>query len=119
MRGAVLRSRRRRYRGRPSPELYLRWFQLGAWLPLFRTHTAPGAGRREPWEFGPEVLEGARAALEERERLRPYFVTLARLARLTGAPYVRPPWWTAPEDRRLRDCGDAFLLGTRCWWRRC
>ncbi|WP_406859612.1 TIM-barrel domain-containing protein [Streptomyces sp. HUAS MG47] len=97
--------------GAPSPELFLRWFQLGAWLPLFRTHAAIDAGRREPWEFGAEVLEHARAAVVERERLRPYFVTLAQLARLTGAPYVRPMWWGAPEDRALRDCEDAFLLG--------
>ncbi|MFG3508720.1 glycoside hydrolase family 31 protein [Streptomyces sp. NPDC047821] len=97
--------------GSPSPELFLRWFQLGAWLPLFRTHAAIDAGRREPWEFGPEVLEHARAALAERERLRPYFVTLAHLARRTGAPYVRPVWWGSPDDRALRDCEDAFLLG--------
>ncbi|MFD7614756.1 TIM-barrel domain-containing protein [Streptomyces sp. NPDC059828] len=97
--------------GSPSPELYLRWFQLGAYLPLFRTHAAIDAGRREPWEFGPEVLGHARAALLERERLHPYFVTLAQVARLTGAPYVRPLWWNAPRDRALRDCGDAFLLG--------
>ncbi|MFE7336425.1 glycoside hydrolase family 31 protein [Streptomyces griseus] len=97
--------------GFPSPELYLRWFQLGAYLPLFRTHSATGAGRREPWEFGPEVLEHARAALVERERLRPYFVTLSHVARLTGAPYVRPLWWGSPGDRSLRECEDAFLLG--------
>ncbi|MFE4645960.1 glycoside hydrolase family 31 protein, partial [Streptomyces sp. NPDC056730] len=97
--------------GNPTPELYLRWFQLGAYLPLFRTHAAIDAGRREPWEFGPEVLEHARAALGGRERLRPYFVTLAQLARLTGAPYARPVWWGSPEDRALRDCEDTFLLG--------
>ncbi|MFI8294109.1 TIM-barrel domain-containing protein [Streptomyces sp. NPDC085614] len=97
--------------GSPSRELFLRWFQLGAWLPLFRTHAAIDAGRREPWEFGPEVLGHARAALAERVRMGPYFVTLAQLARLTGAPYVRPVWWGAPEDRALRDCEDAFLLG--------
>ncbi|MEU8892799.1 TIM-barrel domain-containing protein [Streptomyces sp. NPDC048442] len=97
--------------GSPGAELYLRWFQLGAYLPLFRTHAAIDAGRREPWEFGPRVLEHARAALAERERLRPYFVTLSHLARLTGAPYVRPVWWGAPDDRALRDCEDAFLLG--------
>ncbi|WP_329123035.1 glycoside hydrolase family 31 protein [Streptomyces sp. NBC_01353] len=97
--------------GSPSPELFLRWFQLAAWLPLFRTHAAIDAGRREPWEFGAEVLEHARVALVERERMRPYFVTLAQLARLTGAPYVRPVWWGAPEDRALRDCEDAFLVG--------
>ncbi|MGQ4719326.1 glycoside hydrolase family 31 protein [Streptomyces anulatus] len=97
--------------GFPSPELYLRWFQLGAYLPLFRTHAAIDAGRREPWQFGPEVLEHARAALVERERLHPYFVTLSQVARMTGAPYVRPMWWGAPGDRALRDCEDAFLLG--------
>ncbi|MFC9909537.1 glycoside hydrolase family 31 protein [Streptomyces sp. NPDC127197] len=97
--------------GSPSPELYLRWFQFGAYLPLFRTHASLRAGRREPWEFGAEVLEHARVALVERRRLLPYFLTLAHLARRTGAPYVRPLWWGAPEDRALRDCEDAFLLG--------
>ncbi|WP_194859024.1 glycoside hydrolase family 31 protein [Streptomyces sp. SUK 48] len=97
--------------GGPSPELYLRWIQLGAYLPLFRTHAGPRAGRREAWEFGAEVLEHARAALLERRRLLPYFVTLSHLARRTGAPYVRPVWWDAPEDRDLRDCEDTFLLG--------
>ncbi|MEU6670030.1 glycoside hydrolase family 31 protein [Streptomyces sp. NPDC046727] len=97
--------------GSPSPELYLRWFQLGAYLPLFRTHASLRAGRREPWEFGAEVLEHARVALLERRRLLPYFMTLAHLARRTGAPYVRPLWWGAPEDRALRDCEDTFLLG--------
>ncbi|MFE0580111.1 glycoside hydrolase family 31 protein [Streptomyces sp. NPDC058874] len=97
--------------GSPSPELYVRWLQLGAYLPLFRTHSAIWAGRREPWEFGAEVEEQARAVMAERERLRPYFVSLAHMARRTGAPYVRPVWWGAPEDRRLRDCEDSFLLG--------
>ncbi|MFG3170688.1 TIM-barrel domain-containing protein [Streptomyces sp. NPDC048200] len=97
--------------GSPSGELYLRWFQLGAYLPLFRTHASLRAGRREPWAFGDEVLEHARVALVERRRLLPYFMTLAHLARRTGAPYVRPVWWDAPEDRALRDCEDAFLLG--------
>lgn len=97
--------------GSPSPELYLRWFQLAAYLPLFRTHASMRAGRREPWEFGPEVLAHARVALVERRKLLPYFVTLAHLSRRTGAPYVRPLWWSSPEDRGLRDCEDAFLLG--------
>ncbi|MFD0168483.1 glycoside hydrolase family 31 protein [Streptomyces decoyicus] len=99
------------FSGVPSPELYLRWFQLGSCMPLFRTHSAFGAGRREPWEYGAEVLEAARTALHERQRLLPYFETLGQLARLTGAPYVRPVWWSTPRDRALRDCEDAFLLG--------
>lgn len=99
------------FTGTPSPELYLRWFQMAAYLPLFRTHSAIDAGRREPWEFGPQVLAHARAALAERVRLLPYFETVAHMARGTGAPYVRPLWWGSPGDRALRECGDAFLLG--------
>ncbi|MFD5110395.1 glycoside hydrolase family 31 protein [Streptomyces cinereoruber] len=97
--------------GGSSPELFLRRYQLAAWLPLFRTRAGTGPGPHEPWEYGPEIAEYARVALAERERLRPYFTTLARLARMTGAPYVRPVWWGTPEDRALRDCEDAFLLG--------
>ncbi|MFJ8828090.1 TIM-barrel domain-containing protein [Streptomyces sp. NPDC102467] len=97
--------------GEPSPELYLRGLQLGAYMPLFATQSASRAGRREPWDFGDEVVGHARVVLNERRRLLPYFMTLAHLARRTGAPYVRPLWWGAPEDRGLRDCEDAFLLG--------
>ncbi|MFR9675730.1 glycoside hydrolase family 31 protein [Streptomyces sp. TR02-1] len=91
------------------PELYLRWFQLAAFLPLFRGHGP--SSEREPEAYGREVLGGLREALEERERLLPYFVTLARLAQRTGAPYVRPLWWHRFRDRELRGCDDAFLLG--------
>ncbi|WP_371100921.1 TIM-barrel domain-containing protein [Streptomyces sp. PU_AKi4] len=97
--------------GGVSPELYLRGLQLGAYLPFFRTRAGARAGRGEPWELGADVLEHARVALVERRRLLPYFMTLAHLARRTGAPYVRPLWWSAAEERALRDCEDAFLLG--------
>lgn len=96
--------------GGSTPELYLRRLQLGAYLPLFRTHAHPRVGR-EPWELGPEVLEHVRVALVGRRRLLPYFVTSAHQARRTGAPYVRPVWWGSPGNRALRDCEDAFLLG--------
>jgi alpha-glucosidase len=97
--------------GAVSGELYVRRLQLAAYLPLFRTRAGSRAGRGEPWEAGAEVVRHTRAALVERARLLPYFVTLAHLARRTGAPVVRPLWWSAPEERALRDCEDAFLLG--------
>ncbi|MGW7287617.1 glycoside hydrolase family 31 protein [Streptomyces sp. NPDC054847] len=89
-----------------SDELYLRRLQLSAYLPLLRVRDSAA-----PWLYGPEVTARARAVLVERERLGPYFMTLAHLARLTGAPYVRPLWWRSAGDRALRDCEDAFLLG--------
>lgn len=94
-----------------SDELYVRRLQLGAFLPLFHVGGGGDSGGREPWEAGARVLGYAKAALDGRERLLPYFVTLAQVARLTGAPYARPLWWGAPGDRALRDCEDAFLLG--------
>jgi alpha-glucosidase len=99
------------YGAAPSAELYVRWLQLAAFLPFFRTRSAGGSGSREPWEFGPAALECARAALARRDRLAPYLYTLAHLAHLTGAPYVRPLWWLDPEDRGLRRADDTFLLG--------
>ncbi|MDT0381252.1 glycoside hydrolase family 31 protein [Streptomyces sp. DSM 42041] len=102
-------------RDRPSPELLVRRFQLAAYLPLFRGGDRPDAGRgagdRGPRGHGREVLAAVRAAAVRREELVPYLVTLAHLARRTGAPYVRPLWWHHCADRALRDCGDAFLLG--------
>ena len=121
VRGAVLGARTwAASTGSPSPELYLRWFQLGAYLPLFRTHASLRAGRREPWEFGAEVLEHARVALVERRRLLPYFMTLAQ----SGAAYRGALCAAACGGRRPRTgrCGTArtpFCWVTACWWRRC
>lgn len=84
-------------------ELGLRSLQLAAYLPLLCTGLgAMGDAGRD---------EQVRAGLRERARLRPYFMTLARHGTLWGAPWARPLWWRAPEDRALRDCEDAFLLG--------
>jgi alpha-glucosidase len=92
-----------------SLELQVRRLQLAAHLPLLRTRDRERPGRVD--EHGGELVGYARAVLAKRRRLGPYFVTLAHLARRTGAPGVRPVWWANPGDRALRDCEDAFLLG--------
>ncbi|MEU3048980.1 TIM-barrel domain-containing protein [Streptomyces sp. NPDC006984] len=83
-----------------SPELALRRLELAAFLPMLRT----SGQRAVP---GPD----GEAVLRERERLVPYLLSSARLARWTGAPMVRPLWWEHPGDRGLREGEDAFLLG--------
>jgi alpha-glucosidase len=99
------------FSGAPSAELYLRWLQLAAFLPFFRTHSAKLTPRREPWCFGDDTLRIAREVLRLRYRLLPYLYTLAWEANRTGHPLVRPLWWPDARDRALWSAQDAFLLG--------
>ncbi|WP_460533683.1 glycoside hydrolase family 31 protein [Flindersiella endophytica] len=95
----------------PTPEMFLRWFQLAAWLPFFRVHCASLLPSREPWTWGTDVLELTRKAMRERYELLPYWYTLAWEAHRTGAPYVRPMLWADPDDPQLRRIEDQFMLG--------
>ena len=96
------------FTGAPSPEQFTRWFQLASFLPFFRTHCAWNLPRREPWEWGEEVLGLLRDALKRRYRMLPLWYSLALENARSGAPYVRPLAWVDP---RLRHVGDEFLLG--------
>ncbi|MDR7484403.1 MAG: glycoside hydrolase family 31 protein [Armatimonadota bacterium] len=99
------------FSGAPSAELYLRWLQLAAFLPFFRTHSAKFTPRREPWAFGTQALQIAREVLRLRYRLLPYLYTLAWEASRTGHPLVRPLWWPEAGNPALWDVQDAFFLG--------
>jgi alpha-glucosidase len=98
------------FSGNPSPELYLRWFQMAAFTPFFRLHSARWTRRREPWRFGKEVLEGVRWAMAQRERLLPYLYTLAYRASQEGLPLLRPLFLQGGQPPGA-DLGEAFLLG--------
>jgi alpha-glucosidase len=52
-----------------------------------------------------------REFLQLRDRLMPYFYTLAWEASQTGHPLVRPLFWADSEDSHLWNVEDAFLLG--------
>lgn len=97
--------------GAPSPELYTRWLQAGAFFPFFRSHTVIGSPDQEPWSFGEPYLTCNREAIRLRYRFLPYIYTLAWEAHTRGLPLVRPLWWTDPENPDLWDVDDAFLLG--------
>jgi len=99
------------FSGDPNAELYLRWFQMAAFLPFFRTHSAFNTAAREPWSFGEPTTSIVRQFLRLRYRLMPYLYNLAWEASRSGAPLVRPLFWLNPQDERLWDRDDAFLLG--------
>ncbi|MGC2185328.1 MAG: TIM-barrel domain-containing protein [Terriglobales bacterium] len=118
-----------------TSELYLRWFQFGAFCTLFRSH-----GRawklRLPWGWNtgepgpaeinnyngaaipdPSQLHDARVEpicrkyLELRYRLLPYLYSAVRECSLSGMPVMRALWLHYPDDARAVACGDEYLLG--------
>jgi alpha-D-xyloside xylohydrolase len=81
--------------GDPSPELYVRWAQLGFLSALSRYH---GATPRDPWRFGEEALQIFREYARLRSRLVPYLVSHGWEAAETGIPLMRPMVMEFPDD---------------------
>ncbi len=99
------------FSGKPSAELYLRWLQMAAFTPFFRTHSSLGTPRREPWSFDDETLRAVRAALQLRRRLMPYIYTQVWHSCQEGIPLMRPMFWDDPNDPSLWEIDDQFMLG--------
>ncbi len=99
------------FTGDPSPELYLRWFQMATFNAFMRTHSVVGASARHPWTFGEPYTTHLSAALLLRQRLLPYIYTQAWIASQSGAPLVRPLFWLEPQNPELWMVDDAFLFG--------
>jgi alpha-glucosidase len=97
--------------GHPSPELFTRWFQLAAFNPFFRGHSATGTPRREPWVYGEPYTSIIRTFLKLRYQLLPYLYTLAWKSHQTGHPLMRPLFWSYGDHPLVDDVEDAFLLG--------
>lgn len=93
-------------------ELFVRWMQLSAFLPLMRAH---GTGTpREIWQFG-EKGEKWYDALEKiirlRSRLVPLLYSLAAQYAAEGLPLVRIPALVFPDDAHLRRIEGEMMLG--------
>jgi alpha-glucosidase len=99
------------FQGNPSPELYLRWFQMCSFVTFCRTHSANNVEDRNPWSYGEPTLSIIRQFLRLRYQLIPYFYTLSWQATQTGCPPVRPLFWADPTDAKLWSIDDQFLLG--------
>jgi alpha-glucosidase len=94
---------------RPSPELFVRWMELGAWLPFFRVHCVHFARSQDPWSFGAAALTQCREVLRRRYRFLPLFYRLALEAHEQGLPLVRP--LQMHHDVPDGEGDDQFLLG--------
>jgi alpha-glucosidase len=100
------------FTGGPSPELLTRWFEVAAFTPVFRDHSAKDTPRAEPWVDGPEQLAIRKRYVEERYKLLPYIYALAEQNSRTGDPLMRPVFYDYPDALNSGcDQSMSFTLG--------
>ncbi len=91
------------------PELYTRWFEYAAFLPIFRTH-----GSRiynETWSYGKQAEPILEKYLRLRYQLLPYIYSLSYSVYQTGAPNMRALFMDFPDDTKVADIRDEYMFG--------
>ncbi|HMB99654.1 MAG TPA: TIM-barrel domain-containing protein [Flavobacteriaceae bacterium] len=94
-------------------ELNTRWYQFGAFTPLFRAH-----GQfpfREVWNIAPEGHPAYQSILyytNLRYRLMPYIYTLASKTYFDDYTLMRPLVMDFPNDKTAENVSDQFMFGT-------
>ena len=96
------------FSGLPSPELYVRWGQLGLLSSHVRAHGAPP---REPWAYGEEAETIFRRYDELRYRLMPYIYSEAIECGRSSLPMVRPLVLDYQDDPTTYTLEDEYLFG--------
>lgn len=91
------------------PELYVRWFEYGVFMPIFRTH---GMRRfNTPWSYGEQATPILEKYLRMRYALIPYIYSCAYQTYLTGAPYMRALFMDFPNDPKVDTLTDEYMFG--------
>ena len=93
-------------------ELYTRWLQYAAFLPMFRSHGTDAA--REIWRFGDEgniFYDTIAKFIRLRYQLLPYIYSLAAQVTMRGTPMLRAVALDFPHDAATHDLTDEFLFG--------
>ena len=92
------------YSGLPDRDLYVRWMEANALLPCIQISIPP-------WQYDDEVVAISHKMLKLHESYADLITCLAREAKETGAPIIRPLWWIAPNDEIAQVLDSEFLLG--------
>ncbi len=93
-------------------ELYLRWFQFGAFCPMFRSHGTNFA--REMWRFGEKGSWCYDALIKMdqlRYRLLPYIYSVGWKVTNEGYTMMRPLAFDFQADKNVYDNGTQFMFG--------
>lgn len=94
-----------------TPELLIRWTQVGAFMPYFRNHSVQDSIRQEPWVFGEATAEIVKKYIKLRYKWLPYLYSLFHESSQTGVPLVRPLVMEYPDDEKTFNISDQFLFG--------
>ncbi len=90
-------------------ELFLRWYQYAAFLPVFRGHGTDI--RRELFNLKDEEFAIALKYNKARYQLLPYIYSLSCQVAQNGGSIIKPLGFCYPSDADARNVDDAFLLG--------
>ena len=90
-------------------ELYVRWYQFGAFLPVFRAHGTDC--RREPWNLKGEFYEALVKANRLRYSLMPYIYSEAGKVWLKDCSLIRWLAFDFAEDRQTWEIADQYMFG--------
>jgi alpha-D-xyloside xylohydrolase len=93
-------------------ELNARWFQFGAFAPLYRAHGQ--FPYREPWNIAPEGHPAYKSIVyytNLRYRLMPYIYTLAGMTYFNDYTIMRPLFMDFPADKKVENISDQFMFG--------
>ncbi|MGC8630949.1 MAG: TIM-barrel domain-containing protein [Thermoprotei archaeon] len=96
------------YGGKPTPESYIRWIEMGLLFSHVRLH---GTSEREPWNYGEKALEVFKKFSELRYSLMPYILNSSANGINEGKPLVRPLAFDYPDDRICQNTYDEYMLG--------
>lgn len=91
------------------PELYVRWFEYGAFQPNFRSHGS--RNHNEVWSYGKQAEPILEKYLRLRYQLMPYIYTLGYQTHETGAPFMRGLFMDFPQDPHVANLGDEYMFG--------
>ncbi|WRT67414.1 uncharacterized protein IL334_004385 [Kwoniella shivajii] len=97
--------------GNPTPELLVRWYQAGAFMPFFRAHAHIDTKRREPYLFDEPIRGYLRDIIRLRYQLLPVWYNAFHDSSLTGVPIMTPQYAAFPEDEQGFAIDDQYYIG--------
>jgi alpha-D-xyloside xylohydrolase len=92
-------------------ELYIRWFEYGAFCPIFRAHGTRTTNQNEIWSYGPEAQTILTSYDRLRYRLMPYIYSLGWMTTSESYTPMRPLAMDFRTDVRAQNTGDEYLFG--------